>query len=146
MSSIAGATTILASSDRLRLHRTLRQHPQRGGILLEGPAIPPAKLGRILLGGHFQNGYHTVCSAIGSEALFPDSCACTDFLRPQRRYQLAIFSIPAGASANYSHVTSIFSSGAWHGSSSRSWQPTRQRWNNVHAIDNAGNITYDRLQ
>ena len=71
---------------------------------------PPDKIEEFipLTGGnnYFQNEYDTVWSAIGSQAPFPDTCACTDFLDNGAGISWN-FSIPAGGSATYSHVTTF---------------------------------------
>ena len=72
--------------------------------------MPPGKIEQWipLTGGnnYFQNEYDTVWSAIGSQAPFPDTCACTDFLDNGGGLSWN-FSIPAGGSATYSHVTTF---------------------------------------
>ena len=76
--------------------------------------MPPAKIEEWipLTGGnnYFQNDYDTVWDAIGSQAPFPDTCACTDFLDNGGGISWN-FSIPVGGSATYSHVTLISSQG-----------------------------------
>ena len=72
--------------------------------------VPPGKIEEFipLTGGnnYFQNEYDTVWSAIGSQAPFPDTCACTDNLDNGAGISWN-FSIPAGGSATYSHVTTF---------------------------------------
>ena len=72
--------------------------------------MPPGKIEQWipLTGGnnYFQNEYDTVWSEIGSQAPFPDTCACTDFLDNGGGLSWN-FSIPAGGSATYSHVTTF---------------------------------------
>ena len=72
--------------------------------------MPPGKIEQWipLTGGnnYFQNEYDTVWSAIGSQAPFPDTCACTAFLDNGGGLSWN-FSIPAGGSATYSHVTTF---------------------------------------
>ncbi len=72
--------------------------------------VPPGKIEEFipLTGGnnYFQNEYDTVWGAIGSQAPFPDTCACTDNLDNGAGISWN-FSIPAGGSATYSHVTTF---------------------------------------
>ena len=76
--------------------------------------MPPAKIEEWIpfTGGnnYFQNDYDTVWGEIGSQVPFPDTCACTDFLDNGGGISWN-FSIPAGGSATYSHVTLISSQG-----------------------------------
>ena len=76
--------------------------------------MPPAKIEEWIpiTGGnnYFQDDYDTVWGEIGSQAPLPDTCACTDFLDNGGGISWN-FSISAGGSATYSHVTLISSQG-----------------------------------
>ncbi len=55
---------------------------------------------------YFQNEYDILWGTIGSQTPFPDTCACTDFLDNGAGISWN-FSIPAGDSVTYSHVTTF---------------------------------------
>ena len=80
------------------------------GCSVNANNMPPGKIEEFipLTGGnnYFQNEFDTVWSAIGSQVPFPDTCACTDILDNGAGISWN-FSIPAGGSATYSHVTTI---------------------------------------
>src|SRR5437762_943410 len=71
---------------------------------------PPAKIEELiaLTGGdnYYQDEFDFVWSWIGSKMPFPDTCACTDHVDNGAGIGWN-FSIPAGGSATYSHVTTF---------------------------------------
>ena len=80
------------------------------GCSVNANNLPPGKIEEFipLTGGnnYFQNEFDIVWSAIGSQMPFPDTCACTDNLDNGAGISWN-FSIPAGGSATYSHVTTF---------------------------------------